>query len=88
MISGDRPSASAAVASCERGAKQAPRGEHRDRGDKKRAEEYGSERLRQPSARRPAARLNRQPAAIVEIDADQEGRAATTGPRRSEEVRS
>src|SRR6202034_3368549 len=50
------------------------RGENRDRGDEQRADEYGSKRLRQSSARSPVTRLDRQPPTIMEINADQEGR--------------
>src|SRR3984885_5659084 len=53
---------------------QAARGQNRNGGDKKRADEYGSQRLRQPSAGSPVAWLNRQPAAIVKVRGDQKYR--------------
>src|SRR6202034_3257854 len=47
------------------GSDETPRGEHRDRGDKKRADEYESQRPHQPSALSSEARLDREPAAVV-----------------------
>src|SRR6476661_774858 len=67
---------------------EAPRGENRNGSDKQRADEYRSKRLRQPPARSSAARLNRQPTAIVEIHADQECRGQQqvfSRPKRSAE---
>src|ERR1700733_9722300 len=49
---------------------QAARGQNRNGGDKKRADEYGSQRLPQPSAGSPVPGLNRQPAAIGKVGAD------------------
>src|ERR1700728_4470898 len=56
------------------GSEQTARGQNRDRGDKQRAEEYGSKRLGEPPARSLVAWLNRQPAAVMKIDGDQKHR--------------
>src|SRR5882757_3754396 len=56
------------------GSEQTARGQNRNGGDEQRADEYRSERLGQPPARRPVAWLNRQPAAILKIHGDQKQR--------------
>ena len=68
------------------GSDQAPRREDGDGGDEKRADEDESQRPHQPSALSPEARLDRQPAAVVEICGDEEdgrGQQILSGPKRS-----